>query len=142
MKVRILRIERAVLTLVAAALCTFGAAAQTTPHYHPAGNFATFFMLATDGTITAQQKVVTGGKGVPLPQLFETPSSQGVATFHSASQDCFFVADADTSDIAAIDSTLKVVGRHCPGHQSQFPLCSFYRQGKQFTRWRSRQLRN
>jgi hypothetical protein len=115
--VRILRIESAVLTLVAAALCTFGAAAQTTPHYlivnnnHPAGNFATFFTLATDGTFTAQQKVATGGKGVPLPQLFETPSSQGVATFHSASQDCFFVADAGTSDIAAIDSTLKVVGR-------------------------------
>jgi hypothetical protein len=115
--VRLLRIERTVLTLVATALSTLGTVAQSTPHYlivnnnHPVGNFATFFKLATDGTFISQQKVVTGGKGVALPQLFETPSSQGVVTFHSASQDCVFVSDAGTSDIAAIDSTLKVVGR-------------------------------
>jgi hypothetical protein len=35
----------------------------------------------------------------------------GVAVFHSTTEDCAFVADPGTNDIAAIDSNLKAVGR-------------------------------
>jgi hypothetical protein len=105
-------IQRTVLSILATVLCALGAAAQSTPRYlivnnnHPGGNFATFFKLANNGTFVGHQEVQTGGKGIAGGLV-----SPAVATFHSAAQDCVFVSDAGTADVAAIDSHLKVAGR-------------------------------
>jgi hypothetical protein len=113
------RFCRIVLTWLSAAFWVTGALAQTTPHYlivnnnHPEGNFATFFTLAKNGTFAARKKIATGGKGIATPVLF-APAAPGVAVFHSTTEDCAFVADPGTNDIAGIDSDLKAVGRfHC-----------------------------
>lgn len=114
-----------VLTWLSATFCATGVLAQTTPGYlivnnnHPEGNFATFFELANNGTFVGHQKVQTGGKGIAEPTELFNPSFPGVATFHSAAQNCVFVADAGTSDIAAIDSNLKVVGRFQGGRSDK-----------------------
>jgi hypothetical protein len=110
------RFCRIVLTWLSAAFCATGALAQTTPHYliinnnHPEGNFATFFTLAKNGTFAARKRIATGGKGIATPVLF-APAAPGVAVFHSTTEDCAFVADPGTNDIAAIDSNLQAVGR-------------------------------
>jgi len=110
------RFCRIALTWLSAAFCATGALAQTTPHYlivnnnHPEGNFATFFTLAKNGTFAAHKRIATGGKGIAVPN-FSTSAGPGVAVFHSTTEDCAFVADPGTNDIAAIDSNLQAVGR-------------------------------
>jgi hypothetical protein len=64
-------------------------------------NFATFYQIGASGTLTSPRQVVTGGMG---------GQTAGVAVFHSATEGCFFVADAGSNDIAAIDLGLNVVG--------------------------------
>jgi hypothetical protein len=110
------RFCRIVLTWLSAAFWATGALAQTAPHYlivnnnHPEGNFATFFTLAKNGTFATHKRIATGGKGIAVPN-FSTSAGPGVAVFHSTTEDCAFVADSGTNDIAAIDSNLQVVGR-------------------------------
>jgi len=109
------RFLKQLLILATAALCMTSAFAQTTSRYLIAndnnanGNFATFFTIGADGNFTSHTKVVTGGLGA-----VENGGARGVApqvaAFHSKNQDCFFVSEGGSSDIAAIDASLKLVG--------------------------------
>jgi len=99
--------------------CAIGSYAAPLPHYlitnndtsfstSLSGNSATFFTIMHNGLLKEAAVVNTGGTGI---DGIGSTATRRVSVLHSSSQDCVFISDAGTNDVAGISiSTLTATG--------------------------------
>lgn len=103
-------LSRGTAAIVLIYILTGFAAAGTTPHYVVTnddalfGNTVTFYTVGSNGLLTLQQFVTTGGSGIGGGFF----GMSRIAMLNSGGQQCVYVSDAVTGDIDGIDiSTLE-----------------------------------
>jgi len=114
MKAR-LRLLCAILAALAiATLCAMGSYAAAGPHYlitnndHSQSNSATFYTIINNGSLRQVAVVSTGGTGV---DGIGDVATKRVSVLSSSTQNCAFISDAGSADIAGISiATLTATG--------------------------------
>jgi hypothetical protein len=96
------------------ALCSASLGAANAPHYvvtnddNVAANSATFYTIGAGGKLTKKAVVKTGGTGIGTGFF----ASARVNLLHSHTENCVYISDAGSTDVAAInETTLRLVGK-------------------------------